>query len=33
MLVEIAGNELAFQAISRKGTIVDAGLIHKRPKT
>lgn len=33
MLVEIAGNELAFQAISRGGTIVDAGVIHKRPKT
>jgi predicted MPP superfamily phosphohydrolase len=33
MLVEIAGTELAFQAISRGGTIVDAGLIHKRPKT
>jgi predicted phosphodiesterase len=33
MLVEIAGDELVFQAISRTGLVVDAGLIHKRPKT
>ena len=33
MLVEIAGDELVFQAISRTGIVVDAGLIHKRPKT
>jgi predicted MPP superfamily phosphohydrolase len=33
MLVEIAGNELVFQAISRTGTVVDAGLLQKRPKT
>jgi predicted MPP superfamily phosphohydrolase len=33
MLVEIAGDELVFQTISRTGLVVDAGLIHKRPKT
>lgn len=33
MLVEISGNEMVFQAISRSGRVVDAGVIHRRPKT
>jgi hypothetical protein len=33
MLVEIAGNDLFFQAISRTGRIVDSGVIHRRPTT
>jgi predicted phosphodiesterase len=32
MLVEIAGNELAFQAVSRLGKIVDSGTIHRQVK-
>lgn len=31
VLVEIAGDELIFQAISRTGGVIDAGLIHKQP--
>lgn len=30
MLVEIAGNELTFQAISRTGAVVDSGTIHRQ---
>jgi hypothetical protein len=30
MLVEIAGDELFFQAISRQGTTVDKGTIRRR---
>jgi 3',5'-cyclic AMP phosphodiesterase CpdA len=29
MLVEVAGTEMSFQAISRTGTTVDAGVLHK----
>ena len=32
MLVEVAGNELAFQAVSRLGKIVDSGTIHRQVK-
>jgi 3',5'-cyclic AMP phosphodiesterase CpdA len=30
---EIAGDEMAFQAISRTGTVVDSGVIHREPIT
>jgi hypothetical protein len=33
MLVEIAGDQLRFQAISRAGAIVDRGTIERRPTT
>jgi hypothetical protein len=33
MLVEIDGDELYFQAISRTGTVVDSGVIQRTPKT
>jgi hypothetical protein len=33
MLVEIEGDELRFQTISRTGATVDSGLIHRRPTT
>lgn len=33
MLVEIAGNDLFFQAISRTGRVVDSGVIHHRAAT
>jgi hypothetical protein len=33
MLVEIAGDVLTFQTISRTGRIVDSGVIHRRPTT
>jgi hypothetical protein len=33
MLVEIVGNDLFFQAISRTGRIVDSGVIHRRVTT
>jgi 3',5'-cyclic AMP phosphodiesterase CpdA len=33
MLVEIAGEQLLFQTISRMGTTVDAGVIDRRPTT
>jgi hypothetical protein len=32
MLVEIAGDELYFQAISRTGASIDAGVIHRDPR-
>jgi len=32
MLVEIAGAELSFAAISRSGQTVDSGVIHKESK-
>jgi hypothetical protein len=32
MLVEIAGTELTFQAISRTGVVVDSGVIEKQPR-
>jgi predicted phosphodiesterase len=32
MLVEVAGSELYFQAISRTGAIVDSGLIRREPR-
>jgi predicted phosphodiesterase len=31
MLVEIAGDDLSFQAIARTGRLVDSGVIHRRP--
>jgi 3',5'-cyclic AMP phosphodiesterase CpdA len=31
MLVEIAGDDLFFQAVSRTGTTVDSGTIHRQP--
>jgi hypothetical protein len=33
MLVEIAGDQLLFQTISRTGATVDAGVIAQRPTT
>ena len=33
MLVEIAGDDMFFQAISRTGRVVDSGVIHRRPTT
>jgi 3',5'-cyclic AMP phosphodiesterase CpdA len=33
MLVEIEGDELAFEAVDRTGTTVDSGVIHRPPKT
>jgi hypothetical protein len=33
MLVEIVGNDLFFQAMSRTGRIVDSGVIHRRATT
>jgi 3',5'-cyclic AMP phosphodiesterase CpdA len=33
MLVEIAGDELFFEAVARTGTVVDSGVIHRQPKT
>jgi 3',5'-cyclic AMP phosphodiesterase CpdA len=32
MLVQIAGSELFFQAISRTGTVVDSGVLHREPR-
>jgi 3',5'-cyclic AMP phosphodiesterase CpdA len=32
MLVQIAGSELSFQAISRTGTVVDSGVLHREPR-
>ena len=32
MLVEVSGDALEFQAVSRTGAIVDTGIIHRRPK-
>jgi hypothetical protein len=33
MLVEIAGNVMRFQTISRTGRVVDSGVIGRRPQT
>jgi len=33
MLVEIVGDDLFFQAMTRTGRIVDSGVIHRRPTT
>jgi 3',5'-cyclic AMP phosphodiesterase CpdA len=33
MLVEIAGDEMVFQAISRTGLVVDSGVVRRRPST
>jgi len=33
MLVEVAGDELFFQAISRTGQVVDSGVVRRRPTT
>lgn len=32
MAVEVSGNQLYFEAVSRPGAIVDAGVINRRPK-
>ena len=32
MLVEIAGSDLSFQAISRTGTLVDSGVLQREPR-
>ena len=32
MLVEIAGDEMAFQTVSRTGRVVDTGVVARRPK-
>jgi predicted MPP superfamily phosphohydrolase len=32
MIVEVVGNDLAFQAISRTGKTVDSGVIHREPR-
>jgi 3',5'-cyclic AMP phosphodiesterase CpdA len=31
MLIEVSGNELFFQAISRAGATVDSGVVHRQP--
>jgi hypothetical protein len=31
LLVEVAGADLSFQAISRAGQTVDSGVIHRQP--
>ena len=33
MLIEIVGDDLFFQAISRTGRVVDSGVIHRRATT
>jgi hypothetical protein len=33
LLVEISGDDLDFEAVSRVGKIVDSGSIHRNPKT
>ena len=33
MLVDIAGDDMLFQAISRTGRTVDSGAVHRRPRT
>ena len=33
VLVEIAGDEMSFRAISRTGAVVDAGVVNRRPDT
>lgn len=33
MLVEVSGDDMYFQTVSRTGATVDAGVIHRRPKT
>src|SRR5262245_8606133 len=33
MLVEVTNDEMFFEAVSRTGTVVDSGVIHRRPKT
>jgi predicted phosphodiesterase len=33
MLVEVSGDDLFFQAISRSGTMVDSGVLHRQPRT
>jgi len=32
MIVEVAGNDMTFQAISRTGKTVDSGVIHREPR-
>jgi len=31
MLIEVAGDDLFFQAVSRTGATVDSGVVHRRP--
>ena len=33
VIVEVSGDELHFQTVSRTGTLVDTGVIRRRPKT
>jgi hypothetical protein len=33
MLMEIAGDDLFFEAVSRTGSIVDSGVIRRQPTT
>jgi hypothetical protein len=33
MLVQVAGDELSFRAISRTGTVIDSGVIVRQPAT
>jgi predicted MPP superfamily phosphohydrolase len=33
MLIEVSGNDLFFQAVSRSGATVDSGVIHRRPRS
>jgi hypothetical protein len=33
LAVEVSGDTLSFQAVSRTGAIVDAGVIRRRPKS
>jgi len=33
MVVEVSGDDLFFQAISRTGGVVDSGVLHRQPRT
>jgi hypothetical protein len=33
MRVDVSGDDLFFQAISRTGTVVDSGVLHRQPGT
>jgi hypothetical protein len=33
MLIEVAGDELSFRAISRTGQVIDSGVVRRQPGT
>jgi 3',5'-cyclic AMP phosphodiesterase CpdA len=33
MLIEVSGDDLYFQAVSRSGSIVDSGIVHRQPRS